>query len=541
MRRAHESSTAAAANPGRSSGAGARHERNVHLPVSNRSRIAALGELSTGSRDRWSDLPIGAADSSHEREADRWAMPSGPSSSRGHTVPASRDSLATLRPSPWSAGLRTLWGSGTPLDASIRSELESRAGADLGEVRVHRNGAVEAASGRLGATAWTLGTDVFLGAGAPSHASPVGANLLAHEVAHVLQQGQGAVLPPGLSRAPYQVQRQVAPPVASTPAPAFSVNQATYLGLVNSALGQLGARLVQTQTLATTVEPVLRAMVGNAVWKDAQGNSHGGGAIAQTVGGTTLNLTLVLNDDPDPQRPQGLLHHGTSPTDARIELFIQKNTTADEVALTLFHEAMHLMSWLINRPTPAGSLRARGRSGPAGAAATLDLARSTTQIASVRLWLDTLVQSVNPRRGTIAQIGAADLARMASWLVEEINVRVETEVFRQAEETQGLMATRGPFVFSPPGPNWEINRSMVDRYVFDFSDVFLPTDRAGLTATDQQTLATLMQILEGIYQSRVSRRFNQTPYLIGRGIPRATLRWTPPPLTPPAFRPLPLP
>ena len=47
--------------------------------------------------------------------------------------------------------------------------------------------------------------------------------------------------------------------------------------------------------------------------------------------------------------------------------------TAEELAETLYHEAMHLVSWLINRPTPALTLNPVGRSGPRGAAATLDL------------------------------------------------------------------------------------------------------------------------------------------------------------------------
>ncbi|MFS8086527.1 MAG: DUF4157 domain-containing protein, partial [Acidobacteriota bacterium] len=322
---------------------------------------------------------------------------------------------------------------------------------------------------------------------------------------------------------------------------AFSVDKTTYLGLINSAIGRMSGNLVDNETLATTVVPILRAMAGNCVWKNARGNTSGGGSISHTIGSTTLNLTLILNDDPSSLRPAGLFNHGASATDASIEVFIRKNPTIEDLMETLYHESMHLASWLINRPTSALGVRAVGRSGPTGAAATLDLARSQTQIASVRLWLDTLSQSVNARRSPGAQITAADLDRMASWLVEEINVRVETEVFRLAEETQRLMATRGPLVYIQPGPNWQINTSMVDRYVFDFSHVFLPTDRAALTASDQQTLATLLQILEGIYQSRVRRRFSQTPYLMGRGLPRAPFTWTPPPLTPPALRPLPLP
>jgi len=298
---------------------------------------------------------------------------------------------------------------------------------------------------------------------------------------------------------------------------------------------------VDNETLATTVVPILTAMAGNPVWKNARGRTSGGGAISHTIGTTTLNLTLILNDDPSTTQPAGLFQHGTSATDATIEVFIRQNPTDEELMQTLYHESMHMASWLINRPTSALGVSAAGRTGPRGAAGTLDLARSQTQISSVRLWLDTLSQSVNARRSAGAQITAANLDQMANWLVEEINVRVETEVFRLAEETQRFLATRGPLVFIQPGPNWQINTGMVDRYVFDFSHVFLPGDRAGLTSTDQQTLATLLQILEGIYQSRVHRRFSQAPYLVGRSIPRAPVQWTPPPLTPPTLRPLPLP
>lgn len=467
----------------------------------------------------------------------------------------------------------TLRQGGRPLDAATRAYFEPRFGADFSTVRIHTDTHAAESAAAVNALAYTVGRDMVFNSGQYAPHRDSGRRLLAHELAHVVQQGSADVNRGGRGNEirGIRIQRQIGPPgdrihgslldqyshdtglprdtvtqhdpgyAAWLLSRAFSVDQSTYLGLINSALGMMSGRLVQTETLATTVEPILRAMVSNAVWKNAQGTTSGGGAIQHTVGSTTLHLTLILNDDPSPLQPAGLFSHGASDTDANIQIFIRKNATAEELMETLYHEAMHMVSWLMNRPTPALSLRAVGHSGPSGAAATLDLARSRTQISSVRLWLDTLAQSVNARRAAGARISAVDLDRMARWLVEEINVRVETEVFRQAEETQRLMSTRGPIVYIQPGPNWQINTTMVDRYVFDFSHVFLPADRAGLTATDQQALATLMQILEGIFQSRVRRRFNRTPYLMGRGLPRAPVTWTPPPLTPPPFRPLPLP
>jgi hypothetical protein len=82
---------------------------------------------------------------------------------------------------------------------------------------------------------------------------------------------------------------------------------------------------------------------------------------------------------------------------------------------------------------------------------------------------------------------------------------------------------------------------MIDRYVFDFSGVFLASDRAGLTEIDRQTLATLQQVMTGIYTFGVARRFSPNPHLTGIGIQRAPVSIPLRPLSPPSFRPLPLP
>jgi hypothetical protein len=461
----------------------------------------------------------------HEREADRISQELQRPS---HASPEAKP-LSPLRPSPRRAALERSYGAGEPLDPGNRSAIGRALGVDLASVRVHRGRAAQAASAMLGAQAWTLGTDVFLG----SNAGPAS---LRHELVHVVQQS--APESAGLSPAPYEVQRQ--PAAAPVATPGFSVNQAAYLGLVNQALGQMSGRLVKSETLVSTVVPILQAMLANVTWKDAQGVSHGGGTVQHTIGGVTLNLQLILDDAAAPPQAGEFTRH--SNTDAEMRILVQVNPGADELAETLYHESMHLASWLLHRPTPALGVQPGGRSGPRAAAGTLDLARATPQIAAVRLWLDTLAQSVNPRRAAGTQISAADLDRMARWLVDEVNVRAETEVFRLASSTQQAIAAPGPAIaIMGTGPNWQINATMVDRYVFDFSHAFLPADRAGLTPADRQTLAMLMRILEGIFQSRVRRRFSPMPYLVGRGLPRAQVQWTPPPLTPPSLRPLPLP
>ena len=92
---------------------------------------------------------------------------------------------------PSAALASTLGSSGAPLPAQARARFETSLGADLGAVRVHTGaGSADAAAG-LGARAFAVGNDVHFGAGQYRPDDPFGMHLLAHEVAHTVQQ-QGA-------------------------------------------------------------------------------------------------------------------------------------------------------------------------------------------------------------------------------------------------------------------------------------------------------------------------------------------------------------
>jgi hypothetical protein len=100
--------------------------------------------------------------------------------------PLRRDEAA---PSPESFG-----GRGSPLMATARGFFERRFGYDFGDVRIH-GGADAAASARsLGARAYTFGSDIVFGAGEYSPGSQRSQALLAHELAHVVQQEGGQSL-----------------------------------------------------------------------------------------------------------------------------------------------------------------------------------------------------------------------------------------------------------------------------------------------------------------------------------------------------------
>ena len=77
---------------------------------------------------------------------------------------------------------------GTPLTEPLASGFGAHFGHDFSQVRVHTDAAAQESAQALEAEAYTLGTDIVLGPGVESAATTGGARLLAHELAHVVQQ-----------------------------------------------------------------------------------------------------------------------------------------------------------------------------------------------------------------------------------------------------------------------------------------------------------------------------------------------------------------
>jgi hypothetical protein len=73
---------------------------------------------------------------------------------------------------------------GRPLDRATRDFFEPKFGHDFSDVRVHTGLQAANSAHALNASAYTIGSDVVFGSGASPHQKP----LLAHELAHVVQQ-----------------------------------------------------------------------------------------------------------------------------------------------------------------------------------------------------------------------------------------------------------------------------------------------------------------------------------------------------------------
>jgi len=82
--------------------------------------------------------------------------------------------------------------SGMALPTTLMRKFESSLGADLSSVRVHTESASQAATDAVGARAYAVGNDIHFAAGQYNPSSSAGEHLLAHEVAHTVQQSGGA-------------------------------------------------------------------------------------------------------------------------------------------------------------------------------------------------------------------------------------------------------------------------------------------------------------------------------------------------------------
>jgi hypothetical protein len=84
-------------------------------------------------------------------------------------------------------------GGGSPLEPGARSLMEERMGADFSDVRVHTGGKADESARSISAQAYTVGSNVVFRSGAYQPDSPAGQHVLAHELAHVVQQRSGPV------------------------------------------------------------------------------------------------------------------------------------------------------------------------------------------------------------------------------------------------------------------------------------------------------------------------------------------------------------
>jgi hypothetical protein len=105
---------------------------------------------------------------------------------------AACEAEARIDRKPAEAAASAITAGGSPLTAEQRAYFEPRFGRGFSDVRLHTDDRVASAAGSIDARAYTLGSDIGFARGEYRPASPGGRRLIAHELAHVVQQQEGA-------------------------------------------------------------------------------------------------------------------------------------------------------------------------------------------------------------------------------------------------------------------------------------------------------------------------------------------------------------
>jgi hypothetical protein len=143
------------------------------------------------------------------------------------------------------ARVRALRTGGTALPANLSSYFSSKLGFDFSQVRIHDDALAAEAARQLRANAFAVGNHIAFASGSYNHDTPAGQWLIAHELAHVVQQGAAPGTAAGSSA--LNLQRQVA----------NEARDAQGDGAVN--ISQIVPAALPDETLITIAEAALEA------------------------------------------------------------------------------------------------------------------------------------------------------------------------------------------------------------------------------------------------------------------------------------------
>ncbi|HZD49525.1 MAG TPA: DUF4157 domain-containing protein [Silvibacterium sp.] len=148
---------------------------------------------------------------------------------------------------------------GRPLDRETQAFMEPRFGRDLSNVRIHTGALASASARAIKARAYTAGNQIVWDAGCYAPHTDAGKRLLAHELAHVVQQGG---MPPGRTTT---IRRQAAGAVMDPPvAPAQDAPQTVDVGNAAQGTKEIGMRGGRMQGRAEADLPGLDKMGSKA-------------------------------------------------------------------------------------------------------------------------------------------------------------------------------------------------------------------------------------------------------------------------------------
>jgi outer membrane protein OmpA-like peptidoglycan-associated protein len=328
-------------------------------------------------------LKVGAVNDPLEHEADRVAnqvmhMPARqfsiaatpPQLSRKCAACEEEDKLQKKPAGPQSAAgeapaivHEVLRSPGQQLDASTRAFFEPRFGHDFSAVRVHTGVLAEQSAQDMNASAYTLGHDIVFGAGRFVPRTPGGRWLIAHELAHVVQQSNADRIRVGQSNekrglSPVSTARFVDPALVQRACGEKQIGEMAIEpdGVYKKDLGDPGVegtlvrfRVGCDEFLTPEDEARLRGLAGRSPWR-TRIVIHG---FASEEGSPTFNQMLslaraakartILSRLMDPAQIERVIWHGSVPGNRadRRSVIIQTESPLPPVTKTLT-----IVSWI---------------------------------------------------------------------------------------------------------------------------------------------------------------------------------------------------
>lgn len=179
---------------------------------------------------------------------------------------------------------RTLRGPAHPLDSATRTFFEPRFGHDFGAVRIHRGADADVAAQSVNAAAFTVGRDIVFASPFYEPETITGRQLLAHELAHTIQQGGDKVQAAG----DFQIGNTHDPAEAEADQAATSVTT---------------NELLKSSALSPVAPTLARIDCSTLTYKTCKGQSCGyGGSGVCGWGGISLGCRCMGATKPTPEK-----------------------------------------------------------------------------------------------------------------------------------------------------------------------------------------------------------------------------------------------
>jgi hypothetical protein len=139
--------------------------------------------------------------------------------------------VLSLQAGAGNRAVTALLAGGAPLPPDTRADMESRFGTDFGSVRVHDDSPAHTQAAALHAKAFTHGEHIVFSANRFAPQAGAGRRLLAHELAHVVQQRRGGSTPVLDAQAPHEHAADAAAGAVAAGQAQVSVAGATGVGV----------------------------------------------------------------------------------------------------------------------------------------------------------------------------------------------------------------------------------------------------------------------------------------------------------------------